>query len=347
MKDILIYGSYGYTGKLITQCAVDKGLKPILAGRNEEKLKIQSEKFHLPYLVFNLSETEKLKEALQKVKIVIHVAGPYSHTAEIMLNACLETKTDYIDITGEIEVFEWMASQNERIEKAGIIAISGAGFDVVPSDCLASHLKEKMPDATHLQLAFKGVGELSRGTALTMIENIDRGGMVRENGKLKPVRSAYKTKKLKLGSRETQTVSIPWGDVSTAYHSTGIPNIIVYTAVDMATLLFIKSTNIIGGLLSISPIQNFLKSQIEQKIVGPNEKTNQNAKSHLLGKVKNAKGESLEARLETPEAYWLTGQTAVASAKNLLETNLKAGFYTPSSAFGADFIMEFKGVKRF
>ncbi len=194
MTTILIYGSYGYTGNLITQCATDQGLKPILAGRNEEKLKAQAEKFHLPYLAFELSEAEKLKSALQKVKVVIHVAGPYSQTAETMLNACLETKTHYIDITGEIEVFEWMANQNERIKKAGIVAISGAGFDVVPSDCLASHLKSKMPDATHLQLAFKGVGKLSRGTALTMIENIDRGGMVRENGKLKSVPAGYKTK---------------------------------------------------------------------------------------------------------------------------------------------------------
>ncbi|MFT5917141.1 MAG: short subunit dehydrogenase-like uncharacterized protein [Flammeovirgaceae bacterium] len=347
MTDILIYGSYGYTGRLITQCATDRGLKPILAGRNEGKLKTQAEKYHLSYLVFDLSEAEKLKNALQKVELVIHVAGPYSHTAETMLNACLETKTHYVDITGEIEVFEWMASQNERIKKAGIVAISGAGFDVVPSDCLVSYLKSKMPDATHLQLAFKGVGELSRGTALTMIENIDRGGMIRQDGKLKSVRAGYKTKVIKLGSKEVQTVSIPWGDVSTAYHSTGIPNIIVYTAVDTPSLLFIKSTNVIGKLLSFSPIQNFLKKQIEERIKGPNEKTNQQAKSHLWGKVRNAKGESLEARLETPEAYWLTGQTAVASAKNILATNLKSGFYTPSSAFGADFIMEFEGVKRF
>ncbi len=143
-------------------------------------------------------------------------------------------------------------------------------------------------------------------------------------------------------------MSIPWGDVSTAYHSTGIPNIIVYTAVDTPSLLFIKSTNLIGGLLSFSPIQNFLKNQIEKRIKGPNEQDKPKCKKPFVGESEQCeRRKSLEVRLETPEAYWLTGQTAVASAKKLLEITMEAGFHTPSSAFGADFIMEFAGVKRF
>jgi short subunit dehydrogenase-like uncharacterized protein len=34
----------------------------------------------------------------------------------------------------------------------GVMLLPAVGFDVVPGDCLAAHLKEKVPTATHLDL---------------------------------------------------------------------------------------------------------------------------------------------------------------------------------------------------
>ena len=346
MQKILIYGSYGYTGNLIAELAKAKGLNVMLAGRNLQKLEEQSQRLNLSFLAFPLEDKEQLHDVLQYSEVVIHCAGPYKFTAKTMLEACIETQTHYTDITGEIEVFEWIASQQPAIQRAGIVALPGAGFDVVPSDCLAKFLSETMPEAVSLELAFKGVGELSRGTAMTMLENVDRGGMIRKNGAMKSVPAAYRIRELTFGTKKNLAVSIPWGDVSTAFYSTGIPNIIVFTAVDGMSLLGIRATNYFGAFLSIGWIKNWLKKKIDQKIKGPNATTRANAKSYLWGKVTNQEGETKEASLVTAEAYWLTAQTALRSAERLLENTLEAGFYTPSKAFGADFILEFEGTER-
>jgi saccharopine dehydrogenase (NAD+, L-lysine-forming) len=85
-----------------------------------------------------------------------------------MLNACLATRTNYIDITGEIEVFEAIWSRKEEIERAGITALPGAGFDVVPSDCLAGYVASKLERPTSLVIALRGLESASQGSLRTL-----------------------------------------------------------------------------------------------------------------------------------------------------------------------------------
>nr|MDQ3394864.1 saccharopine dehydrogenase NADP-binding domain-containing protein [Bacteroidota bacterium] len=180
MKDkYLLYGSNGYTGKLIIEESLKKNIKPILAGRNAQQLAALAEKYHLEYRVFTLDKINKIEENLHDIKVVMHAAGPFVHTAPPMVEACLTTQTHYLDITGEVQVFEHCAALDAKAKKSGIMILPGTGFDVVPSDCLALYLKKKMPEATQLSLAFAGMNSgLSRGTSKTMIENMGGGGLI-------------------------------------------------------------------------------------------------------------------------------------------------------------------------
>lgn len=342
----LVYGAYGYTGELIARLAVEKGHRPLLGGRNEAKLKALAEELKLPYVAFNLTEEDALNKALQQVKVVLHCAGPFSKTARLMVYACLRNKVHYLDITGEIEVFEWIAKQDALAKKAGIVLLPGAGFDVVPTDCLAAYLKSQLPDAQQLELAFYGVQRMSRGTALTMLENIHQGGMIRENGKLKKVTAAYKTRKIDFGHKQKEAVTIPWGDVSTAYYSTAIPNITVYTAVGTAALAFIKLSRYTGKLLASPFFQNKLKNLVDSRVKGPDQNKRQQGKSYIWGEVLNNQGEARIARLQTPEGYFLTAQTALLAAELLVDGKTEPGFNTPSMAFGPDFILQIPGTTR-
>ncbi len=63
-----------------------------------------------------LDEAQQLSKALKDIARVVHMAGPFAVTSAPMLNACLATQTNYVDITGEIEVFEAMWSRKEEIE---------------------------------------------------------------------------------------------------------------------------------------------------------------------------------------------------------------------------------------
>src|SRR5678815_3268699 len=175
MGNFLIYGSYGYTGQLIVDEALKNGLRPILAGRNEKLLRTQAQIYNLNCRTFALNETEKLDSALLEVDAVLHCAGPFVHTYRLMAEACLRTKRHYVDISGEIPGFEAIAAMDAQAKQAGIMMMPGGGFDVVPTDCLAAHLKQRLPDATHLRLFLRGVGAgVSRGTAKSAIENMHR-----------------------------------------------------------------------------------------------------------------------------------------------------------------------------
>lgn len=344
MKNFIIYGAYGYTGELIVEEAVEKGLKPILSGRNEAKLKSLADKFSLSYVAADLDNLKNLDEVIGDCSLILNCAGPFSRTFEKVVTYCLKNGLHYTDITGEIQVFEMAAHMDKLAKKHNIMILPGTGFDVVPSDCLAAFLKQQMPEAQQLALAFKSSGGLSHGTATTMVENIGEGGAVRVDGKIKKVPAAYKTRMIDYGKGPRQSTTIPWGDVSTAYYSTGIPNVEVYIYTPSSMLRGMKMTRLFGGLLSIPFVNNILKKNI--KPGGPNEQVRQKGNCSLFGEVTDANGNKKTALLTTIEGYTLTAKTAVLIAEKITSGNVKAGFATPSLAYGADLIMEIEGSER-
>lgn len=343
----VIYGSYGYTGQLIAELAVNSGKDVVLSGRDEQKLRQQADALGLSYQKADLSDAAEMEALLKDAVLVIHCAGPFRHTYRQMAKACLQHGCHYLDITGEIEVFEGMKAMDEAFRNAGLMAMPGTGFDVVPSDCLAAFLHQQLPDATHLELAFMGLGGgLSHGTATTMAENIDKGGAIRRDGKIELVPTAYMDKKIDFGKGPMSTMTIPWGDVSTAYHSTGIPNIMVFTGVPPKAIAWAKRSNSLSFLLKRDFVKSLLKKFIDSRPAGPDLQARTKGKSLLWGKVTNAAGQSVEARLQTKEGYSLTALTAWMIAGKVAAGDFKPGFQTPSSVYGPDIIMEVEGTER-
>jgi short subunit dehydrogenase-like uncharacterized protein len=348
MKNFLIYGSYGYTGQLIVERATQKGFHPILAGRDEGQLRAQAQKYQLESRAFALEETSRLDSALLEVDAVLHCAGPFVHTYRPMAEACLRTKRHYVDISGEIQGFDALADMDARARETGIMLLPGAGFDVVPSDCLSAHLKQRLPSANQLRLFIRGIGAgTSRGTAKSAVENMHRQGMIRRNGKLEQVPPAWSVREQDFGRGPAKTVSIGWGDVSTAYYSTRIPNIETYFAFPASYINVLKSMRVIGPLLYNRPVKNFLKFIINTfSEKGPAEEKRKRGSAILIGEVTDADGKRAVSKLITPEGYTCTALTTVEIMKRILNDETKSGFQTPSLAYGADFILQFEGVKR-
>ena len=340
----LIYGANGYTGELIAREAAKRGLKPILGGRSQKKVEPLAKELGLVCRTFSLEDKKSLEYTLKEVDFVIHCAGPFSLTSEGMVEACIRLGKHYLDITGEIAVFEAMAARNEEAKKAAMMIMPGVGFDVVPSDCLALHLKDRMPDANDLTLAFYGLGRISHGTQTTMTMNIGNGGAIRKDGKIVSVPAAFQTQEIDFGEVKKTGVTIPWGDVSTAYHSTGIPNIKVFAVIPEKQIKLLKLSRYIGWLLATAPLQSILRSQIPEG--GPSEEEREKGKTLLWGKATNAQGNSVESRLQGPEGYKFTMLTALNIAEKILAGNFKTGFQTPAKCYGADLVLEIEGVKR-
>ncbi len=343
-KTFLIYGANGYTGELIAREAAQRGLKPILSGRSRNKIEPLAKELNLTHRTFSLEDKKSLEYTLKEVDFVVHCAGPFSLTSERMVEACLRTGKHYLDITGEISVFEAMARRDEAAKKAGIMIMPGVGFDVVPSDCLALYLKNKLLSATNLTLAFYGLGGISHGTQATMTMNVGSGGAVRRDGEITKVPAAYKTREINFGEVTKNAVTIPWGDVSTAYYSTGIPNIEVYTVMPKANLKMLKLSRYLGWLLKTKFFQNYLQKQIPEG--GPSAEARAGGKTYLWGEASDAQGNRTEARLVCPEGYTTTVLTALEIAERIADGDLRAGFQTPAKCYGADLILEIENTER-
>ncbi len=219
-------------------------------------------KLQFPYRIFDLNDRVALLAALKEVKVVIHAAGPFQFTAKQMVEACLQTGTHYLDINGDIAVFEMIKRYDDAAKKAGIMLLPGAGFDVVPTDCVALQLKKLLPDAVALQLAFATLGGgLSHGTAITMASKLGEGGAVRKDGKIIRKPLGQKGMWVDFGVKKLFVMSIPWGDISTAYFTTGIPDIETYTGMSKKVYSILKLQPLFNWLLRTNFVRNYIKKE--------------------------------------------------------------------------------------
>ena len=343
-KKWLIYGANGYTGQLIARQAAQRGLHPVLAGRNKESINTIAAEVGFDSLVFDLEDTAAVNKALQGVSIVLHCAGPFSATSQAMIEACLANGCHYLDITGEISVFANAHKQSDEARRADIVLMPGVGFDVVPTDCLAAKLVKALPAATSLTLAFESGGHMSPGTAKTSIEGLAGGGCVRKDGKLKWVPLAWKTQEIPFKHGKRLAVTIPWGDVFTAYISTGIPDIEVYMSAPPSSIMQMKRMRMLKPLLAMHWVQNLMKKRIEKSVTGPEIDERQKTQMQLWGEARTADGRSVSATMTTPNGYDVTVTASLGIVEYLLENDVEGGFYTPSLLMGADYASSLPGV---
>ncbi len=362
---MLIYGANGYTGRLIAIEAVKRGLRPTLAGRNRQAIEALATELQCVAATFALDSAEQVarqlgewRQALRKTDpaekaLVLNCAGPFEKTAPVMMPACVKSGISYLDITGEIPVIEQAAALNDAAREAGICLIPAVGFDVVPSDCFAAALAARCPGATHLRLAFAPGGQqesggLSHGTALTAWDSMPRGGMVRREGKLERTPAVDRVEKIAFPRGPRQAVTIPWGDVASAFYSTGIPNIEVYLAMPKRTIQRFRRWRWLAPAAGWWPISSLGRKWIKRNIEGPTAEQRGQGYVEFWGaawKEGDASGppQRAEGIMITPEGYTLTVQTAVDSALRVQGNQVSPGFHTPSQMFDEDYLRSLVG----
>jgi short subunit dehydrogenase-like uncharacterized protein len=344
----LIYGANGFTGALIAERAHERGLTPILAGRSRQAVEALGARLGLPTRVFDLDAPEGVDQGIRGVRLVLHCAGPYSRTSRPMVDACLRAGVHYLDITGEIAVLEAVLGRDDEARKAGkagkggCVLLPAVGFDVVPTDCLAARLHAEMPDAVRLELAFSGGMKASPGTARSTVEGMHIGALVRRNGALVQLPApVIRQVPFKGGSR--QVMSLPWGDLATAFHSTGIPDITVYTVFPPGVVKVAPLLRFVAPVLRMPSTIRFLQGRAVARATGPTEEQRRTRRMSVWGRVENGRGGALEGLLDVPEAYELTVLASLASVERVLAGGVPPGATTPSKAFGPDFVLGLPG----
>ncbi len=345
----LLYGATGYTGELIARRAVASGLRPVLGGRTAGPLTQLAAELGLEHRVANVDDASAFDRAIGDAPLVLNCAGPFSRTASGVASACIRRRVHYLDITGEIAVFESLAARDAEAAGAGVMLLPGVGFDVVPSDCLAAHVAQRLPSATHLAIAIQGSSRVSRGTALTSIEGFGAGrgsGAVRRGGRIERVPPAWKTRVIDLGAGPATVTTMPWGDVATAFHSTRIRDIEVYMAIPAQLRRVMRYGRPLLPLLASAPVQRWMESRIRSGAPGPTAQQRERGWSRFWAEARDNDGRSATARLLTPEGYELTVRTALECTSRVLRGEWRAGYQTPSMAYGPDLVLAIDGVRR-
>ncbi len=343
---ILLYGATGYTGRLILAEAVRQGLHPILCGRDAAALAALAEQYGLDYRVARLGDPYGLQHALRDVRVVLHTAGPFSQTAAAMVDACLQSGTHYLDIGGEAAVIDALTRRHAEARRRQIMIMPGAGFDVVPSDCLAAHVAAQLPRAQRLAIGVRGLRLASRGSAKTFIEQAGREILVRRGGLMASVAPGALEHAFDYGEGPQPSVNVTWGDVVTAFYTTGIPNIEVYFESSPLFRTALMASRVLGWPMTTASWQIWMKLHTQWLPDGPSAAERAAVETVIVAEAMDAHGRCVRARLHTPQAYTFTADVAPRLAARALRGDLEVGFQTPARVYGADFVLSLPQVRR-
>ncbi|WP_223824933.1 saccharopine dehydrogenase family protein [Pseudomonas profundi] len=344
MHQWMIYGANGYAGRLLAREAVQQGLQPILAGRKRREIETLATELGLKHRIFRLDDSAAAQEALRDIAVVAHCAGPFSATSRPMIEACLASQTHYLDITGEIDVFVAAHARNAEAQAAGIVLCPGVGFDVIPTDCLAACLKEALPDADRLALGFDSRSGFSPGTAKTSVEGLKHGGKVRIDDEIRTVPLVYQSREIDFGNGTKYAVTIPWGDVATAWFTTGIDNIEIFVPMAPSAALRLRRLDWLRPLLALPPVQALLKYLAGRRISGPDSDQRRDAPTYVWGEAQNPAGKKVVARVRTANGYEVTVYGTLLAVRHMLAgKDIIPGYYTPARLLGERCVEQLPG----
>lgn len=344
MSTFVLYGSNGYSGELIARHALARGLEPILAGRNEERIAAQAAALGLPYRIASLTDPDAVDRLLAGAVGVLHCAGPFHSTAAPMVDACLRTGVHYLDISGELAVFEAIAARDQEARQRGVMLLPGVGHDVVATDCLAAHTVARLPAAaTRLTLAIQALGPpaVSRGSMSTMLATLTDRGAVRRDGQLVDVPLGWGRRTIDLGTGSTATVTMPLAELTAIHRSTGVPNLEIRIAVPKAAVAALPLLRAFAGRF-----RSALDRRVRAGAAGPSAEQRAAGRALFWCEVEDHAGGRRVSRLSAPQANDLTTICAVMIVERLLAGQLTPGYATPSSVYGADLVLDVDSVVR-
>ncbi|MFF2189391.1 saccharopine dehydrogenase family protein [Streptomyces sp. NPDC058155] len=323
---LLVYGATGYTGRLVAEHARQSGLDVVVAGRNRERVTALGEELGFQSRTFTVDDPTLLREALDDITVVLNVAGPFHRTAGPLMDACIDKGVHYLDTTAEYDVFATARSRHAEATAAGVMVMSGVGWDVVPSDCVAAHASARVDEPVSLRLALKllsatpeeaaGLNLFSRGSIVSATEGIgDLGVLVRSDGDIVKLPEP-KVASFDFGDEGLEEcVSVSMGDLITSHHATGVPSIEVY--VQMGRPLPID--------LDLSALPD-----------GPTAQEREVGRSKVVAEVTGRDGSVARSLIDTPTGYRFTQLSSVEIARRVLASSFTPGFQSPSSAYGPE-----------
>ncbi len=343
----LIYGATGYTGELLARRACrtgGEGERPLLAGRSPHRLAPLAEALGCEWRTAGLDAAGGLDAILRDVDVVLNAAGPFGETSRPLVDACLRTRTHYLDVAGELAVFPAVHARDAEARAAGVMLMPGVGFAIAASDCLLAHLAGRLPGARSLALGISRPTLWSRGSLRTLIDLWSDHVEIRRDGAIRSVEAGSLTRDFDYGAGPRTSTAMPWPDVFTAHHTAGLRDVEVYGEVDTADRMLMQWTLWWGRVVDTTPWRRWLKLQADLFLDGPSERLRDTHSRVLVAELCDAAGRRVRSRLRTPEPYSFSLVTALAVVDRVLRGELAPGYRTPGRVYGPGLVLDRPGV---
>ncbi|WP_028217357.1 saccharopine dehydrogenase family protein [Paraburkholderia oxyphila] len=185
--DIVVFGATSFVGQILTRylsghlAGQAETLRWAIAGRSEAKLNDLKRSLgtagqSLPIIVADAGNESQLRALCAQTRVVVSTVGPYALYGEPLVKVCVESGTDYCDLTGETQWIKRMIDKYESAaRKTGARIVHCCGFDSVPSDMGVWFLQQQAMrqwgvPATHVKMRLQTLkGGASGGTVASVI----------------------------------------------------------------------------------------------------------------------------------------------------------------------------------
>lgn len=347
---LTVYGATGYTGRLISQLLVARGVEFTIAGRSRERLESLSATLAASpsppgsrkpeIVVASLDDTAELDRLVGRSRVVLSCAGPFVRMGPPMIDACLRAGAHYLDITGEVRFMIETAARDAEARARGVVVANAVGFDVVPSDFVVYlAAKELGGDVDSIELAMAAKKAKASGGTQRSIMNVFSSQCLRlEGGRYidEPVAAVNKTFPFPAEFGDRNAVSAPIGDLSTAPRTSGAKNVRTFMALPPAAGTVAKIANVVARAVLRGPVTELMESLIPPSGEGPSLEDRKASRFAFFAEAVKG-GRKARATITGADGYGLTAETAALAATVLMEPGYdRRGALSPMQAVDPD-----------
>ena len=348
---IVLFGATGYTGRLAAEAMVERGMKPVLAARSQDKLDALARELggELDTATADVADPPSVRALVEGGDVLVTTVGPFARWGAPAAAAATTVGAHYIDSTGEPpfirEVFE---RYGPPADQAGIGMLTAFGYDWVPGNLAGGLALDRAGElATRVDLGYfitGGGGSMSGGTKASLVGAISEPAFGYRDGSIQTERGAKRVRSFPVGAKQLQGVSVGSSEHFTlprlsprlrevnAYLGWFGPASRAMQAMSAGTSLAMKVPGV--DKLWSAAGERFVQGSTG----GPDEQARSKSGSHIVAIAYDAAGRQLsEVHVSGVDGYTFTGRMLAWGAERVAAGALKGtGALGPVDAFGLD-----------
>jgi short subunit dehydrogenase-like uncharacterized protein len=329
---VLVFGATGYSGRMVVQQLVARGIAVRAAARSAEKLAGLADRFDaVEVAVADVADPASVIAAARGTELLVTTVGPYTSSGHVAAEAALAAGIPYIDITGEPGWLRRVFNEfGPRAAEQGLAMLPAFGYDYVPGNLAGAIALERAGEAA----VRVDVGYFLRGDNRRSTESFSQGTLDSLKASAKEVPYEFRGGALAdvTGAKRVLDFQLD-GEAVTAVAIGGTEH---FALPRLAPWI----TDVNVGLGWFEPGGGSAPSLESESAgaEGPTAEKRAEARTNVIAIARDAGGAALEGvRVDGPNPYDLSGVLTAWAAERILGGAVSAiGALGPVDAFGLE-----------